>query len=330
MDSRKYYGTLTLRKPPKWVITAIKRSIFFLAWGYILYRFLFDEALSISQFPIFDAHWGFYVQLTTLFALTFLNWGIESYKWKLSIAGFCPLSFSKSFVGILFGLSVAIFTPNRSGEYVGRIWVIPEAARVKSIFATVFSNFMQLSVTLIFGVIALYFWQQKFLIPFDLSRQNVFVWTVALGGFIAVLIAVSYYYIRRTGKTKTEVIEHIKAYLRTWSFSLILKLWMLSLLRYLVFIVQFWILLKMFQTPISFFDVYCGIGIMYLVMAIIPILTFAEPAVRSTLSVLFLTVYNTNEMGIISASLALWVVNLAIPALIGSVLLNSIKTKDYD
>jgi uncharacterized membrane protein YfcA len=153
---------------------------------------------------------------------------------------------------------------------------------------------------------------------------------VALGGFIAVLIAVSYYYIRRTGKTKTEVIEHIKAYLRTWSFSLILKLWMLSLLRYLVFIVQFWILLKMFQTPISFFDVYCGIGIMYLVMAIIPILTFAEPAVRSTLSVLFLTVYNTNEMGIISASLALWVVNLAIPALIGSVLLNSIKTKDYD
>ncbi|MDY0282261.1 MAG: hypothetical protein RBR35_17070, partial [Salinivirgaceae bacterium] len=89
---------------------------------------------------------------------------------------------------------------------------------------------------------------------------------------------------------------------------------------------QYWILLHFFNAPIPIFELYSGLGIMYLTMALLPILTFAEPAVRTALSLLFLGVFTTNEAGIISASIALWIINLVIPSLIGSILLNTQKS----
>ncbi len=321
---------LGLPAVPSLVSKAIKRSIFFAAWGYVLYRFVFDDALSFEQLGNTDITPLFGLQLFVVIFLMFVNWGIESLKWKMVVSKFAALSLAKAFQGVLFGLSVAIFTPNRSGEYFGRIWVIPHHARVKSVVATIFANSIQLSVTLIFGTIALVFWQQNYALPFNFNPQKMQGYILAILA-IAVLTIVAWLFVKeRIGKYKTYIREIFHEIKQTWNLSLIFQLWALSLLRYLIFMIQFWILLGICLAPVSLWETYVGIGIMYLVMALIPVLTLAEPAVRSTLCVVFLGVYSGNEAGLICASIIIWVINLAVPALVGALLLNSFKTKEYD
>jgi hypothetical protein len=322
--------TFLLPMLPQWVVWAIKRSIFCAAWGYILYRFAFDDALSFEQFGTIDTTVAFYLQLLLVIFFMLANWSIESLKWKMAVSGFYPLGFAKAFRGVLFGLSVAIFTPNRSGEYFGRIWVIPNHARVKSILATIFANSMQLAVTLIFGAISLFMWQINNKLPFGINHQKMEVYLLAIVLIAALFVAILILFWKRTEILKTPVSAMLKEVRQTWSLNLVFQLWGLSFLRYLVFMVQFWILLKLCNAPVPFMETFYGIGIMYLVMALIPVLTFAEPAVRSTLSVLFLSVYSSNEAGIVCASIFMWIINLAIPALAGAVLLNSYKTREND
>ena len=258
-----------------------------------------------------------------------INWSLESLKWKISLAGFYQISFLKSFLGVILGLSVAIFTPNRSGEYIGRIWVLPKKIHIKAIAATIFASMTQLSVTIICGFIAFFVWQQKYAIPFIFDNEKSIKW-ITIGGvsFIAISLMV-FLLIKRN--PLSEIKKHIHTFidvLFSYSLKKTISIWGLSFVRYQVFILQYWILLHFFNAPISMFDLYSGLGIMYLAMALLPILTFAEPAVRTALSLLFLGVFTTNETGIVSASIALWIINLAIPSLVGSILLNTQKIKE--
>jgi hypothetical protein len=50
---------------------------------------------------------------------------------------------------------MASFTPNRTGEYVGRILYVKEGKRVKSIPVTIMCSMAQLQVTLYTGIVAL-------------------------------------------------------------------------------------------------------------------------------------------------------------------------------
>ncbi len=317
-------------KIPQWVAVLTKRLILVVSWGYILYRFIFDDSFNVSRLFYISIDNNFLLQITLVLTLVFVNWGLESYKWKFSLSGFHKISFPKSFLGVLFGLSVAIFTPNRSGEYVGRIWVIPSKFRVKSVVATVFANILQLSVTLIFGAFALCFWQKSNELPFQLDFGKINLFVIIFFLILLVLIFSLLFFILNPTWFKRTIIQPIRDFVSYWTIPLTIKVWCLSFCRYLVFIVQFWLLLKIFDAQIPFIETFYGVGIMYLVMALLPILTFAEPAVRSALSVAFLSVFNSNDVGIISASLAMWVFNLVIPSVIGSIMLNSLKTKKYD
>jgi len=64
---------------------------------------------------------------------------------------------------------------------------------------------------------------------------------------------------------------------------------------------------------------------LYAAMLVIPTITIAEPGVRGSLSLLIFGVFSTNEAGILAASLTLWIINLAIPALLGALYLAALK-----
>ena len=50
-----------------------------------------------------------------------LNWGIEARKWQMVVSKNSPVSFNTSFKAIFAGNALAFFTPNRTGEYFGRM-----------------------------------------------------------------------------------------------------------------------------------------------------------------------------------------------------------------
>jgi len=60
-----------------------------------------------------------------------------------------------------------------------------------------------------------------------------------------------------------------------------------------------------------------------------PTIGFTELPVRATASVELFKLYSSNIVGIQAAALGIWIINLVIPAIIGSLLIFGIKiTKD--
>ena len=91
--------------------------------------------------------------------LMFVNWGIEAIKWQLLIKHIQQFSFFRSFKSVLSGCSVTMLTPNRVGEYGGRILYVKEDNRIKAISLTIVGSISQLLVTMIMGCFGLFFFK---------------------------------------------------------------------------------------------------------------------------------------------------------------------------
>jgi hypothetical protein len=95
-------------------------------------------------------------KLGLVFLLMFVNWGLEALKWKVLLRQLYRIRFWEAFKAILSGVAFALNTPNRIGEYGGRVLFIPEGKRVRAVSLTLAGSFSQLLVTLLFGSIGLY------------------------------------------------------------------------------------------------------------------------------------------------------------------------------
>ena len=71
--------------------------------------------------------------------------------------------------------------------------------------------------------------------------------------------------------------------------------------------------------------------VFYLIMAMAPTIGFAELPVRATASVELFKLFTPNIVGIQAAALGIWLINLVLPAVIGSVLILGVKiTKENE
>ena len=62
-----------------------------------------------------------------------------------------------------------------------------------------------------------------------------------------------------------------------------------------------------------------------LILAIIPTFALAELGIRGKVSIFLLESFSRNYVGIISCTLGIWIINLVVPALIGSLLILGVK-----
>ena len=66
-----------------------------------------------------------------LLALVFVNWGFEAKKWQVLLKPLQPINFFTAFKSVLSGVTLSINTPNRIGEYGGRILYIRKEKELK-------------------------------------------------------------------------------------------------------------------------------------------------------------------------------------------------------
>jgi uncharacterized membrane protein YbhN (UPF0104 family) len=66
------------------------------------------------------------LNIVAVLLLMFVNWSIEAIKWKISIKKVQQVSFGKALQAVLSGVSFAVSTPNRMGEYLGRVLYMNE------------------------------------------------------------------------------------------------------------------------------------------------------------------------------------------------------------
>jgi Lysylphosphatidylglycerol synthase TM region len=288
-----------------------------------------DSIDLIREAPFGSQAWKFWLVI----ALVFVNWGFEAKKWMLLLRTIQQVSFFTAYKSVLSGVTLSLNTPNRIGEYGGRILYVQEGSRIKAISLSIAGSISQLIITLLIGcggLAYLIFFQEGH--PQPVMGLSVFWLRTLL--FLSCLVSVMLvlFYFRLPWLIK--LVEKIPAagrYVRYISVleeftpKLLLRLLSLSFFRYLVFIIQYILLLQVLHVDILWIEGFWVISVLFLVLAIVPSFAIADLGIRGKFSTELLGFYSSNTLGIIGTTFGIWFINLFIPALIGSLLILSIK-----
>ena len=106
------------------------------------------------------------------------------------------------------------------------------------------------------------------------------------------------------------------SYYRQRELSLVL---ILSLIRFMVFSLQYFILLNYFGVEISLSEAVVLIPVYLITLTAIPTITLAELGVREVVAITIFSVISDNEIGMVATAFAIWLINLAIPAIVGTI-----------
>jgi hypothetical protein len=273
------------------------------------------------------------VMLTALLSLMLLNHLLEAFKWKLLIDRFEKVSLMKAFSAVLSGVSVSMFLPNRSGDYLGRVFILDHTNPLKAILVTIIGSFAQLLTTFMAGVIALiFFLPVVFSEVFNLNQWMFGLVVFAAGSALILSVVVflnlgffgnlpAYWF----GKRFHNISEYTSVF-SSYSNSELLRILIISAARYMVFSLQFYLLLVFTGLEPEYFTAMMLVAIIYLTLAFIPSIAITELGIRGSVSVWLFGLYygNTADWGIegmmsvIAASALLWIINLAVPALLGA------------
>jgi len=281
------------------------------------YKILFKEDFSLHL-----------IVIVTLLML--LNWSLEAWKWKLMICKVEEVGFFRSLEAVFSGLTVSFFTPNRTGEFAGRIFQLKKADRIKASIITIIENSSQLIITIFTGSVALIFYLIRY------TDMNTY-WLVACTVFsITIALAAVFLYLNITLLEnffdRFHFLKKYHPYIEVFSFystGELVRILFISLLRFFVFTLQFYLLLELFGIALPYLSTLLMTTMIFYVMTLVPTFFLTELAVRGSVAIAFLGALTNNEAGIINSTVSLWLINLAIPALIGAFFVFTFRFRKY-
>jgi hypothetical protein len=250
-----------------------------------------------------------FFEWSVLLLLFLGNYLMEAIKWQNLLASWSPISILKSYKSVLIGQAFAFFTPARSGDYVGRILLLPPGNKMKGVAQLAWSSYAQLIITISIGSIALFF---------NLPFFPWIKWFMPLG-----LIAALFVYFH-PGEFKGWLNKINQLQIEN---KLKLNLLGLSFLKYMIFILQYTWAVKMLNIPITPIDLWIALGVLFLLLSIIPSISLTDLVIRGQIIVVLLEPYYNNSLMLICLSTIIWAVNFLLPAIIGAFLLINFRIK---
>lgn len=261
------------------------------------------------------------------FVLMPVNMALETRKWQKSIRPVERVPFRKAFTAIFTGITAGMMFPNRTGDFLGRIFILEKGNRIKAAMLTFVGNIAQMLVTVSLGCIGWIFFAQ----------ENYYVLVISL--IIIVLGYLLYFNIHIFKhlqrlipiKWRSRAEKYVDIF-SSFSRRDLTHILLLALAKYAVYSFQFVLLIWAFDVPLSYFDAMIPIMITYLLMTVIPYITITEIAVRGGVCISVFEAWlnikgisNSLTMMVFSASTMLWLYNLAIPAILGLFFIRKLK-----
>ena len=298
----------------KAISLSIKILIFFATLYYIYAKVFKNGSLneSLSDLVIgIESLW----MLAAILLLMFFNWSIEASKWKLLISTFEKISFKRSFAAVWSGLTINNWVPYRMAEFAGRVLFISAENRGKAIVSTFAGSLAQMGMTLIFGSLGL-------LLFYDLAAYWSWLLPCILGSAIVVFF---FFYFRM--RWFVSIIRRIRFLhfllkyvdiLEQFSFIMLFKLILLSLIRYLAYVSQYVLLLILFGIELNVMQLYFGASLIFLIQTFIPSVMLTDLGVRGATVLYVFEKFTPNVAGLLVAASSLWLINLLIPSFFGA------------
>jgi hypothetical protein len=301
-------------KAKQFLLVLVKLMVVAAAFYFIYSRL---SVRSLEDWEGWSAHFSLWSFLGILI-LSVINWWFEIFKWQELVGTIQPVSFARACEQTLGSLTASIFTPNRVGEYGAKVLYFPQPLRKRIILLNFVSNSMQMTVTTCFGVLGLWLYP----LPTGLPRMWVFL-TLAILALILVLVVVGYKKISLYGYNLQDVIFKIKELPQTAMRSV----FQLSVLRFLVFSHQWYFLLELMGASVPYPTAMATIFAMYFLASLVPTIHLMDVAIKGGVGVLLFANLGINEWIVISVTSLMWVFNLVLPVLVGSVYVLKFKPK---
>jgi hypothetical protein len=271
------------------------------------------EALALIKQAPFGEH-AFKFWLVVL--LSIANWGIEAVKWKLLVSRIQKISWFRALQSVLSGVTFSLNTPNRIGEYGGRMLFIEEGKRLQSVSLAIAGGIAQLIVTLLLGSFGLFYLVIKMDDNGEVMGLSKF-WVETFMGlsFFGTALFILFFF------KLSWLIKIIDKLPYANKFEKYITLLLLSFLRYIIFVFQYVLLFSVLQVQIGFFEAFWIVTVLFWVLAVVPTIAIAELGIRGKFAVALLKLYSNNIAGIIGTTFGIWFINLFLPAIIGSILI---------
>ena len=306
------------RKWLAWITSLLALTV--IIWQVMQHDAVADQSLKWSQ--LVPKH-GWPIALAA--ALLPFNWGIEALKWHMLLRR-SNRSMSQSYWEVLVGSTWGFLTPNRSGDAVARVALLPADMRSIGLRSFGWSAWAQGGMTLTFGSLA----TAWFLNPLAAAAGTKALWLIpmlALAG-AASWWALGWANIRFGHSALLWLQQRFK--LPVWlehtnaassgqtqpNLSLVIAL---SAARYSIFACQF--ALGLIAYGFSDATVLLpAIALVYWGNMIIPTAALAEMGVREALIVMVLQPAPEMVVPLIAGTFFIWSLNLVVPAFFGAII----------
>jgi len=309
----------------------IKAAILVLAFVFIYHKFLGKDK-SLQQFKTLTAQISrqqVFITIAIVVLLMLLNWLLESLKWQYLSRRLVNISVWEAIEAVFCGLTWAIFTPNRIGEFGGRVMFLPNRKRIHGVFAMAVGAFAQNVVTNVTGILASLWFIYYYL------HLSVWVFTglVVLSAFVLGLFLLLYFNIKWL-VILLDKIKFLKKYHRFFDImgryesNELLVVIGYSVARFFVFSLQYYLVIHLLLPGLPLLQMMLTVIVFIFIQSALPSLDLLDIGVRSfTAAHLFLYITN-QQIAIIAAVSSIWLINLIIPAIMGSVFV--LKLKFFD
>lgn len=263
------------------------------------------------------------------FVLMPLNMALETRKWQKSIQPVERVPFMKAYIAIFTGITAGMMFPNRTGDFLGRIFILEKGNRLKAAMLTFVGNIAQMLVTVSLGCIAWVFF-----------TSSKYYWYVLILSLIIIVLGYLLYFNIHILKHLQRLIpkrwrpraEKYMEIFGSYSKKDLVVILLIAFAKYIIYSFQFVLLIWAFDVPLNYLEAMVPIMLTYLLMTVIPFITITEIAVRGSVCIYVFEAWlmmqgisASYSMMVFSASTMLWLYNLAIPAIIGLFFIRKLK-----
>jgi hypothetical protein len=300
----------------KIISISIKILIGVLSFLVIYWRL--KSELTPEKLPLLKTTFTNPSALITLFfciLLMPLNWGIEALKWQRITKPVEPISFLAANQSVYSGVFAGNLAPGRATEFLAKILFFSSEKRAAISVLHFVNGMFQLSITIILGLIALFYKTQ------DFSGEYLWIKYVGSIGGIILLIVFAWCFIKIDYLIQLIYKRILKQQQATsepyhFSSSAIIFLLSFSVVRYFIFALQFALLLFIIKVPIGW-EVFINIAIYFFITTTIPMISFLEAAIRVAVALVVFKNLNVSSSHLAIVSILLWLINIVIPSIIG-------------
>ncbi len=314
---------------PGWLSAALKIALGLLFFG-LIYQELSEDATLGERLRSLGARWNSPARYWLLLAVALMpfNIGLESLKWRKLLWGMIPMPALTGLKAVLTGLTVSLFTPNRIGEFAGRILYLPPRHRIAGIFATFMGSLAQYVIYWLGALAALLYSSST--LPFLSNWRWVLILLAVLASVLWLLL-----YFRATA-----LVHRLKSwkYGNRWLRYLLLsgrysttqlrQVLGVAALRYLIFSSQLYALMLFTGFPPDIVKAVTLIPLLFLAQTLVPSFVLTDLGVRGGLALLLFEPWAGSAVLALLPSYLLWGMNIIFPALLGWFSLIQLRLQD--